>query len=355
MTRIEFQARHRYPAGFTLDAEFEAAAGVTTLFGPSGSGKTTILSILAGTLRPEHGLVKLDGQVLVDTANKIVLPPEKRHIGCVFQDQRLFPHLSIENNLRYGLRRGTGRPVDFSKLVDVLELGDLVNRYPNTLSGGQQQRVALARAVLSGPKLLLMDEPLTALDASLKDRVVVYLEYLLNEWQIPTLFVSHDQTDVRRFAAQVVVVNLGQVVVSGPTASTLDRALLGGDLPWIAPLNLIRIEAARTVDGRVEADLGGQRLQLPILPLGLPPTFCVRFSPSDVTLSRAPIAGISIRNQLRGTVREIVRKDQDVFVSIDVGQAIWAEITADSVAELALAEGCDVTCLIKATALQIVG
>lgn len=354
MTRIQFQARHRYPAGFELAAEFEAAAGVTALFGPSGGGKTTILGILAGTLRPDQAHVTLDDQTLVDTAQQVLLPPERRHIGCVFQDQRLFPHLTIEKNLRYGLARGTSRPVDFGKVVEVLELGDLLDRYPSTLSGGQKQRVALGRAVLSGPKLLLLDEPLTALDANLKDRVVVYLEYLLREWQIPTLFVSHDQVDVRRFAAQVVVVNAGRVVASGPTATTLDRALLGGELPAAAPINLIRIDAAHVVDGHIVADINGQHLHLPSHAAELPSTFYVRFLPSDVTLSRTPVVGISIRNQLRGTVRELVRKEQDVFVKIDIGQIIWAEVTASAAAELALAEGCEVTCLIKATAMQIV-
>jgi molybdate transport system ATP-binding protein len=354
MTRIQFQARHRYPTGFQLDAAFDAAAGVTALFGPSGSGKTTILGMIAGTLRPDEGRIALDDQTLVDTTRQIFQPPEKRHVGCVFQDQRLFPHLSIEGNLRYGLRRGTSRPVDFAKVVEVLELRSLLDRYPSTLSGGQQQRVALGRAVLSGPKLLLMDEPLTALDASLKDRVVTYFEYLLKEWQIPTLFVSHDQVDVRRFAAQVVVVNSGRVIASGLTASTLDQTLLDGKLPLAPPINLVRIDRASLVDGHLEADLHGQILHLPSQSAGLQSPFYVRFLPSDVTLSHGSIPGISIRNQLRGTVAELIRKEQDIFVRIDVGQTIWAEITAESVAELKLTAGSDVTCLIKATALNIV-
>jgi molybdate transport system ATP-binding protein len=354
MTRIHFQARHRYPAGFELAAEFEAAAGVTALYGPSGGGKTTILGIIAGTLRPDQASVILDDQILVDSARQIILPPDRRHIGCVFQDQRLFPHLTIESNLRYGLARGTSRPVDFAKVVEVLDLGNLLDRYPVTLSGGQQQRVALGRAVLSGPKLLLLDEPLTALDANLKDRVVVYLEYLLKEWRIPTLFVSHDQLDVRRFAAHAVVVHAGKVVAAGPTASTLDRTLLGSELPAAAPINLIRIDAARVVDGHLIADVNGQHLYLPSHAAKIQSTLYVRFLPSDVTLSRTPIAGISIRNQLRGTVSELVRKEQDIFVKIDIGQIIWAEVTAGAAAELNLAEGCEVTCLIKATALQIV-
>ena len=141
MTRIEFQARHQYPAGFKLDAAFEAEDGVTALFGPSGSGKTTILNIIAGILRPQQGVLTLDGQTLVDTTKQIFLPPEQRHVGCVFQDHRLFPHLTIEDNLRYGLRRRPTRAVDFSRVVDVLELGELLNRYPGTT----QRRSGTAR------------------------------------------------------------------------------------------------------------------------------------------------------------------------------------------------------------------
>jgi molybdate transport system ATP-binding protein len=354
MTRIEFQARHRYAGGFELADQFEAAAGVTALFGPSGAGKTTILNIIAGILQPREALVCLDDQTLVDTTRGIALPPERRHVGCVFQDLRLFPHLSVEGNLRYGLRRGTSRAVDFSRIVDVLELGDLLARQPYTLSGGQQQRVALGRAVLSGPKLLLLDEPLTALDSSLKDRVVNYLQYLLEEWQIPTLFVSHDQADMRRFASQVVIVNAGRTVAAGPTAATLDRALLEGSLPWAAPLNLLRVDDPRLVNGQLECDLAGQRLCLPAPPGPLPSRIYVRFQPSDVTLSREPVPGISIRNQLRGTVDELVRRDRDVFIRVNVNQSIWAEVTADAVAELGLAVGSAVTCLVKATALQVV-
>jgi molybdate transport system ATP-binding protein len=354
VTQISFHARHRYPAGFVLDAAFEAAAGVTALFGPSGGGKTTILEIIAGTLRPDGGRVTLDVRVLADIERGICLPPEVRHVGCVFQDQRLFPHLTVEGNLRYGLRRGTSRPVDFSRVVEVLDLGSLLSRYPQTLSGGQQQRVALGRAVLCGPKLLMMDEPLTALDASLKDRVVGYLELLVKEWQIPTLFVSHDQVDVRRFAGDVVVVNGGKVVASGPTASTLDRAMLGGELPFVAPLNLVRVDRATIADDQVECEVGGQVLRATSRVPEVSAPFYVRFLPSDVTLSRGPVPGISIRNQLRGAVVELVRNERDVFVHIDVGQTIWAEVTADAVAELGLAAGCEVTCLVKATALRIV-
>jgi molybdate transport system ATP-binding protein len=222
MDRLRFHCRHQFPSGFILDAEFEASDGITGLCGPSGSGKTTTLAIIAGTLRPKQGVVRLGERVLVDTARGIVLPPEQRQVGCVFQDLRLFPHLTVEQNLRYGLNRRPARKIAFSRVVEILELGELLDRSPRTLSGGQKQRTALARAVLQGPKLLLLDEPLTALDAQLKERIVVYLERMLAELRIPTVLVSHDLGDVRRLAERVVMLAAGRAV-SGGAAVTETR------------------------------------------------------------------------------------------------------------------------------------
>ena len=220
MTRLQFHCRLQFPSGLVaVDAEFQATGGITGLCGPSGAGKTTTLAIIAGTLRPQRGLVRLGERVLVDTARGIVLPPERRQVGCVFQDLRLFPHLTVEQNMRYGLKRRPARKIDFSRVVEILELGDVLDRSPRTLSGGQQQRTALARAVLQGPELLLLDEPLTALDAELKERIVVYLERMLAEWRIPTLLVSHALPDVRRLAEQIIILEKGRVLWSGPTSS----------------------------------------------------------------------------------------------------------------------------------------
>src|SRR5262249_52865156 len=193
MSRLVFACRHRSPSGFVLDARFEAGDGTTALFGPSGSGKSTVLGLVAGILRPQSGVIRLADRVLVDTAAGVCLPPERRRLGLVFQDHLLFPHLTVAQNLRYGQRRRPARRIDFSRGVDILEVGGLLDRSPATLSGGQRQRVALGRALLRGPELLLMDEPLTALDEKLKERILTYLERAVGEWHIPTLFVSHDQ------------------------------------------------------------------------------------------------------------------------------------------------------------------
>ncbi len=170
MAILEFQCRHRFAGGFELDLAFESDQHFTALFGPSGSGKTTILHVIAGLLRPQAGVVRLSGRALLETHARLCRPPEQRNIGFVFQDALLFPHLTVEGNLRYGIARAEKKPrrVEFSRVVEVLEIGPLLKRTPHNLSGGEKQRVALGRALLRNPQLLVMDEPLAALDDSLR-------------------------------------------------------------------------------------------------------------------------------------------------------------------------------------------
>jgi molybdate transport system ATP-binding protein len=203
---LEFACQLRYPSGFLLDAAFTLTKPVAALVGPSGSGKTSILSILAGLRRPDHGRICIGSVLLLDSAIFFNVPPEGRGIGYVFQDQLLFPHLSVRNNLLYGWRRRRpkARPLSFERVVEVLELEELLERAPYTLSGGQRQRVALGRALLCGPRLLLLDEPLAGLDDDLKDRIHGYVEQVLHEWDIPTLYVTHQQGEVVRLAQQIV-------------------------------------------------------------------------------------------------------------------------------------------------------
>ncbi|MFO0904423.1 MAG: ATP-binding cassette domain-containing protein [Pirellulales bacterium] len=206
MAVLQFDCQFAYGAAFQLRLQFELEDGVTALVGPSGVGKTTTLQLIAGLLQPTHGRIVLDDRVLCDVERRVFVPPEHREIGLVPQDYLLFPHLTVEQNLRYGLRRNRRSPFDYAHLVDVLELGDLQTRYPAALSGGQRQRVAIGRAILRGPRLLLLDEPLSALDDQLKQQVVAFLRRTLSEYPVPTLLVSHDQASVETLVARRVVV-----------------------------------------------------------------------------------------------------------------------------------------------------
>lgn len=240
MPLLEFQCRHRFPGGFELDVAFELDRRFTSLFGPSGAGKTTVLSVIAGFVPPQKGRVLLGDRTLCDTARGVCVPVQDRAVGVVFQDALLFPHLTVQGNLRYGQRhrRSQKRAVKFSRVAEVLEIGGLLHRYPHNLSGGEKQRVALGRALLSGPELLLMDEPLAALDMPLRSRILAYLELVVAEWNIPTLYVTHSQAEVRRAADWVVVVEKGHVVGAGVPDDALGQLAPLGWSNSAGPVNL---------------------------------------------------------------------------------------------------------------------
>jgi molybdate transport system ATP-binding protein len=219
MAQLAVDVRFRHASGFAIDAKFEAGEGVSALFGPSGSGKSTVLHLISGILQPSDGLIRLGDRTLVDTKAGISLPPEKRLVGIVFQDHLLFPHMTVRRNLMFGMGRRGGSPMSFAKVVEILDIGELLDRSPSTLSGGQRQRVAVGRALLRGPELLLLDEPLASLDHALKERVLDYLKRMFLEWRIPTLLVCHEKQDVDRIANHVVSIQLGKIINVLPIAS----------------------------------------------------------------------------------------------------------------------------------------
>lgn len=202
---------------FSLNASFASEGGVTALFGPSGTGKTSIINMIAGLLKPDRGRIVLDDEVLFDNAARIDVPAWKRRIGTVFQEGRLFPHMSIRHNLDYG-RWMSGYAADrqaFAHVVELLDIGHLLDRRPGKLSGGERQRVAFGRAMLMRPRLLLLDEPLASLDAARKQEILPYLERLRDDARVPMIYVSHDAAEVKRIATRVVRLEGGRVVATG--------------------------------------------------------------------------------------------------------------------------------------------
>lgn len=202
-------------AEFELRIDAQFSAPVTGLFGPSGAGKTSLLEVLAGLRRPEAGRVTLDGRVLLDRAGHFDMPAESRGVGYVPQDGALFPHLTVEANLRYGMRAAFGDGRSLPKVIEVMGLGDLLSRRPATLSGGEQRRVALGRALLAGPRLLLLDEPMANLDASLRDRLLPYVRKTRDEFGVPMIYVSHDADEIVAMCDEVVCLERGEVSRQG--------------------------------------------------------------------------------------------------------------------------------------------
>ena len=202
---------------FSLAASFSSEGRVTGLFGASGSGKTSLINTIAGLVRPDRGTIVIDGETVDDTAAGIHVPTYRRRIGYVFQDARLFPHLDIRQNLDYGRRMNglTEDPAQHKRVVDLLDIGALLDRRPGKLSGGERQRVALGRALLSKPRLLLLDEPLGALDESRKLEILPYLVRLCDEAGVPMVYVSHDAAELRQLATQIVMLRRGQVTAFG--------------------------------------------------------------------------------------------------------------------------------------------
>lgn len=354
MNSLSFQCQHQFSSGFEIDVAFETKGLVTSLFGPSGSGKSTVLAIISGLLRPQSGKIRLGSKWLLDTKQRLCEPIENRRVGVVFQDQLLFPHMTVDVNLRFGQKKESVRkPFEFNRVIDVLELGSLLNRYPNNLSGGERQRVALGRALLSSPEMLLMDEPMGGLDEALKLRVLSYLERVVNEWEIPTLFVSHGQAEVLRLANWLIVIQKGKVLSVGDPEQVLRSPT---SLAWtnsVSPVNLFKIDTVYKRNDCWIGKIGIQELNLPPLKdLNLRP-FYVRCLPSDLTLSVRDVQGLSTRNHLNGTVQELVELSDKVLVCVDVGQMLWAEVTPQARRELKLHRGLSVTCLVKTRSLKV--
>jgi molybdate transport system ATP-binding protein len=344
---------------FSLHAAFSAPTpGVTALFGRSGAGKSTLVNAIAGLLRPTSGSIRLDGRVLFDASAGVDLPAERRRIGCVFQDSRLFPHLDVSGNLEYGARRTRGAAV-YAKRADVIELlglGPLLSRRVSRLSGGERQRVALGRALLAQPALLLLDEPLAAVDGARRAEVLPYLESLRDRFAIPMLYASHQYDEVLRLAGHLVLLDSGRVLASGTPgalASTPEIRLLVGRDAAGAVLDAV-VREMEPASGLVTVALGAETLRF-VLP-GAEPGARVRlYIPArDVMLATRPVAGLSVRNSLLGILTDLGDEGPDaVLATIAVGEAsLQSWITRAAVVELQLRAGMPVWALVKAASLR---
>jgi molybdate transport system ATP-binding protein len=346
---------------FALDAAFESSGRLTALFGPSGSGKTTLVNLIAGLIRPERARIAVDGRVLADTEARTLLPASRRRIGYIFQDARLFPHLTVKQNLSYGrfFAPRAERYAEMDAVVDLLGIGHVLGRRPALLSGGEKQRVAIGRALLASPRLILMDEPLASLDEARKAEILPYIERLRDEAGIPIVYVSHSVAEVSRLATDVVAMRDGRVTAYGPTAAILSR------------LDILPEEEMGEGGAVLEMRVGGHdqvfamttlrspagEIVVPRLPAQIGTIVRVRLRARDVMIATEKPNGLSAQNVLSGTLASMEQvSDNAVDVRIDCsGEVILARITKLSATRLRLAPGQHVFAVVKTVSVGPVG
>src|SRR5262245_6815648 len=345
---------------FRLAASFEAGEGVTALFGRSGAGKTSVVNAIAGLLRPDRGRIDINGETLFDTERSIDVPTPKRRVGYVFQEGRLFPHLSVRQNLGYAALFSRGMPAsELDRVVELLGLRSLLERRPGNLSGGEKQRVAIGRALLSSPRLLLLDEPLASLDAHRKGEVMQYIELIRDEVKVPIVYVSHAVEEVVRLADTVVLMSAGKVLAVGPAEDVMGRTDLR---PGEGAFEGGAVIDAKVVEQDMEQDLATLRFDGGTLTatnvdalIGEPVR--VRIRARDVSIALERPQRISIQNVLEGTVAEVGAEIGGIVdIAIVVGgTTLRSRVTQRAVHQLGLSRGISVFALVKAVSLTRAG
>ena len=355
---LSVQIRHQLD-NFDLDIAFDQPqTGLAALFGPSGSGKSLTINMIAGLIRPEAGHITLNGKPLFSSEKQIHVPPHKRRIGYVFQDSRLFPHLTIEKNLLFGAKRAQNRPTQqrIDHLIDLLEIRPLLKRFPARLSGGEKQRVAIGRALLSGPDLLLLDEPTTALDHRRQGEIIRLIEALRDDVQLPILYVSHSISEVTRLADHMILLDHGAIAAQGPVHDIMSRIDL-------FPLTG-RFEAGSSLDASIfEHDeehgmtmlaVGENRLWLPLMNGKKGDSVRLRIRARDVMLSLNEPEDISANNILPVTILDWRQDDAlHMDIQLQMDQVILiARITRKSWQRLDLAKGKALFAIVKSVSLD---
>jgi len=347
---LRVRAKKKFP-GFTLDVNFSVHSNRVGIFGRSGSGKSTLVHLVAGMLDPDAGSVELDGEELCNVEKGTTVPPERRRVAVVFQAAHLFPHLNVKRNLFYGFQRTSPalRLVDPDALIEILELRPLIHRHVDTLSGGERQRVALGRAVLASPRLLLMDEPLSALDEGLKYQIIPYLSAVYREFRIPYLFISHSMNEMRLMTDEIIVLHHG-LVSDHTTPERLARERMG----WTRAgyINLLHLSRPHEVDGMTAYEWGGTRLL--IAGKGGEGESVFELSSKDILLFKQHPEAISARNLLPCRVVSIFGLEGRVGVELDCGgDRLIAQVVDQAVEELGIREGAELFAVIKASAFRL--
>jgi molybdate transport system ATP-binding protein len=353
------QLRCRIPlATIELNIDVTFDARVTSIFGPSGSGKTTLLDAIAG-LRPIlEGEIQIDDRTLFSSARGIDLPPRRRGVGYVPQEGALFPHLSVRRNILFGAERDAyvAKPIQMEHVLNVLEIGHLLNRPVATLSGGEAQRVALARAILSRPQLLLLDEPLAALDVALKERILPYLGRVRDEFGIPMIYVTHNLTEVLTLADWVLMIKQGELVTQGVPKQALrsSHAILQVSEDQFENVLTATLLESDVQAGRSKVRLqSGEELFIPYLSESPNRPLQIRISADDIIIATHEPEGISAGNVLPGRIRTIDSLDGQAMLTVLAGEEFYVRLTAAAVRRLGLREDASVFLIMKTRSFRV--
>ncbi|MBN1119180.1 MAG: molybdenum ABC transporter ATP-binding protein [Bacteroidales bacterium] len=348
--------------GFTFRINEKFESGITGIFGHSGAGKTTLLQCISGVIMPDTGEIVSSDTILFSSKQKVNLATNKRHVGYVFQEGRLFPHFTVKKNLLYGTRflKGRKSSIDFEGVVQMFEIDHLLNKFPDELSGGQRQRVALGRALLAAPEVLLLDEPFSALDQKLRKQIIPFISKIAKRLDIPVLVVSHDMPDILKLTSDICLINKGLVISHGDYNDLIKNQALFKVLPATDALNTLSLEVKEIneTDGIIVLNGLGKEQKVKILfepkrnKYEIGDKVKVFLKTSDIVLAESQISGTSFRNQLKGSVIDIIDDKPRVLVVVDCGFPLLAEVSMAAADALNLKTGAEVFCLFKTLALD---
>lgn len=344
---------------FKLDLRFKAPPGILILFGASGAGKSLTLQLLAGLQTPDRGTIQVGDDVLFDSSRQLNLPVRQRRVGFVFQNLALFPHLNTRQNVAYGLAHlsAAERQQRVEAMLEKLQIGTLADRSTQTLSGGEQQRVALARALVTRPRMLLLDEPLSALDLSIKRSIVADLQRINQELGIPILYVTHDRSEALSLGEHLLVLEAGRVVAEGKPIDVLNQPLKESiaNLTGVENLFDVRIVGRNPERGTLTCDAGGCRLEIPYGDWPVDRSLRIGLRSGDILLAVSPPEGLSAQNILPGQIQRIDSADYEVSVQVDCGRTFDVTLTRSAVETLQLSLGREVWLIFKAHSCHVLG
>lgn len=360
MTEVDIVLPRKH---FELRIQESFSEGITGIFGPSGAGKTSLLQAISGLAVPKTGRISISGRVLFDSSKGIHLPVHKRNIGYVFQEGRLFPHMSVEKNLRYGIKKGQSPQISFDEVVELLHLQALLNSKPSNISGGERQRTALGRSLLASPDILLLDEPFSAVDIGLRKQILPFILRIQQHIGIPILVVSHDLPDLLKLTQTLLIMKEGKSIGHGSYQDLLkqeDISRLFGSSPLVnsidGSIQQISSDHRSTIfewtDGKRQVWIKcktkhdqfqeGQSIRIFV-------------HADDIALSKEALTHVSIQNQLKGLVQDIIRREGKLLCIVDVGFSLLVEITTESQQRMDIQKGSEVWCLFKSVAIDVAG